>query len=161
MIPDPLHNTIAALRYISDKYGSPYNLPRGGYALGGIVPFDGPAFLHKREMVLPKDIGDLIRRAVRTDVALRGLDKMSVRGFAVSPSRSAPSEPALTPIPAVARDARESVPGVDGGITLEMHAHFEVGSISGVTDVNQLSPVRSQGDGPGVPSDCEGDDPLG
>jgi SLT domain-containing protein len=27
---NPLHNTIAAIRYIQSRYGSPYNLPRGG-----------------------------------------------------------------------------------------------------------------------------------
>jgi TP901 family phage tail tape measure protein len=36
---NPVHNAVAAIRYIIARYGSVYNLPRGGYAEGGQVPF--------------------------------------------------------------------------------------------------------------------------
>jgi hypothetical protein len=34
---NPIHNAVAAIRYIIARYGSVYNLPRGGYAEGGEV----------------------------------------------------------------------------------------------------------------------------
>jgi TP901 family phage tail tape measure protein len=34
---NPVHNAVAAIRYIIARYGSVYNLPRGGYAEGGMV----------------------------------------------------------------------------------------------------------------------------
>jgi len=34
-ITDPLANIAAAINYIASRYGSPYNLPSGGYASGG------------------------------------------------------------------------------------------------------------------------------
>lgn len=36
---NPVDNMIAAIRYIQRRYGSPYNLPRGGYKAGGVLPF--------------------------------------------------------------------------------------------------------------------------
>jgi hypothetical protein len=94
---NPLHNTIAAIRYIADRYGSPYNLPKGGYAKGGIVP----ANLHVGEMVLPKELADFIRRAARNEATgvgrvfndvreslARAFDKASVSGM---------TQPTLTP----------------------------------------------------------------
>lgn len=35
---NPVHNLVAGIKYMIARYGSPLNLPSGGYAAGGIVP---------------------------------------------------------------------------------------------------------------------------
>ena len=52
-ILDPVDNTIAAIRYVIDKYGGIENIwpTKAGYALGGIIPtlFDGGGWLSRDE----------------------------------------------------------------------------------------------------------------
>lgn len=53
---NPVHNAIAAIRYIVDRYGTPFNLPSGGYRDGGIIDEPTLALMgedNKREVVLP------------------------------------------------------------------------------------------------------------
>ncbi len=76
---NPIHNAVAAIRYIKGRYGSIFNIPSyrgggrfvGGYEMGGFVPQTGFAKVHKGEQIL-----SVQERRKQLEVWLTMIDRM-------------------------------------------------------------------------------------
>src|SRR5206468_1151022 len=90
-IYNPVANIVAGIRYILSRYGSIFNvqqanpnLPPKGYRTGAWeVAADQLAYLHKKEMVVPAEYAEAVRRgATRSGVDVDALVQALTRAFA-------------------------------------------------------------------------------